>query len=475
MPPLIRRKPLSERLKDYLNPYDLLLWLSEELHESALEEALQDWALPIGAGANLIFIIARANSGLSNTARRDDVFGDFDGRGGSGWLGWFASFTAHLLALLAVMNAVYTFTRTRHYRLFEAAVDEAPSTPSAHRVRVDSSPTTASPLRYIRTKLQEATAQARAYPDEHRDVWEIRLWDPKDLNLELFTLFSPGHVMIYWLFLPTTALDPRPSVTVVTSIIICALLSLQLVALRKFFLQQAKDARIINKEVMNEYDTKFVHPNLNKPVRDVGVQTRESTAGARTRTREVDVYTPTTIINRGFQVNPNPSYTSHLGEDADSLLDSPSAHRLPRSGTAPLLRTPSHGQAKSYTAFGTQPEQPAKYASPVRQYPPSQSQQRPSSPMKGDGGSLGVYSHAASPLKKAASVGHLRPGSSGGYTSSRIGSPLKRISTPGEVTSRERLGLGSGTSTGQSSGTSSDRLNHRFQNLREQRRETGRF
>jgi len=473
MPPLIRRRPLSGRLKDYLNPYDLLLWLSEELHESALDEALQDWALPIGAGANLIFIIARANSGLSNTGRRDDVFGDFDGRGGSGWLGWFASFTAHLLALLAVMNAVYTFTRTRYYRLFESAVDEAPSTPSAHRVRVDSSPATASPLRYLKTKLQAATARSRAYPDEHRDVWEIRMWDPKDLNLELFTLFSPGHVMIYWLFLPTTALDPRPSVTVITSIIICALMSLQLGAMRKFFLQQAKDARIINKEVMNEYDTKFVHPNLNKPVRDVGVQTRETASGSRTRTREVDVYTPTTIINRGFQVNPNPSYTSHLGEDADTVLDSPSAHRLPRSGTAPLLRTPMNGQTKSYASFGTQPEQPASYVSPVRQHQPVQPQPRMTSPMKGDGGSLGVYSHAASPLKKAASLGHLRPGSSSGYSSSRIGSPLKRISTPGEVTSRDRLGSGSGTGTG--SGTSSDRLNHRFNSLRDQRRETGRF
>jgi len=91
MPPLIRRRPWSERLKEHLDPYDFLLWLSEEFHDSAWDEALQDWALLIGAGANLVFIIARANSGLSSSGRRDDVFGDFDGRGGSGWFAWLVS------------------------------------------------------------------------------------------------------------------------------------------------------------------------------------------------------------------------------------------------------------------------------------------------------------------------------------------------------------------------------------------------
>lgn len=92
MPPLIRRAPLSERVKALLNPYDFLLWLSEELHESAWDEALKEWTVPIGVAANLVFMIARANSGnSSSSSRRDDVFGDFDGRGGSGWFAWLVS------------------------------------------------------------------------------------------------------------------------------------------------------------------------------------------------------------------------------------------------------------------------------------------------------------------------------------------------------------------------------------------------
>lgn len=88
MPARVRRAPLSERVKAFLNPYDFLLWLSEELHESAWDEALRDYTTPIGVAANILFIIARANSG-GEKRRSDDVFGDFDGRGGSGWFAWF--------------------------------------------------------------------------------------------------------------------------------------------------------------------------------------------------------------------------------------------------------------------------------------------------------------------------------------------------------------------------------------------------
>ncbi|KAF2226198.1 hypothetical protein BDZ85DRAFT_232567 [Elsinoe ampelina] len=439
MPRLVRRQPWSERIKSALDPYDFLLWLAEELHDSTWDEALKDWTLPIGAAANFIYVIARANSGSAASSRSSDVFGDFDGRSSSGWFTWLCSFMSHLLALLAVLNAVYTFFRKRHYRLFESSIDAMPSTPSARRVNVDSSPASSSPLRYLTNLVKSPTAQSCAHPDQKRDVWEISVWDPKDLNLELFTLFSPGHVLIYWLFLPTVSADPRPSVTVVTSVLLSALLSVQLVAMRRSFTQQAKDLKIINKEVMNEYDTKFVHPHLNPPVRDVGTQTRESASAAGTQTREVDVYTPTTIINRGFRVNPNPSYLSHLSDESVAEIDSPSAGRIARSTTTPNLFSPMNG----YTNHKIQ-------ASPYRSIPeltsPSkQPSARQVSPTRGDGGSLGIYSHAASPLKKAASSSHLRPSSrlDADRAAARKGSPLKRMSTPGDAgRSREdRLGV----------------------------------
>ena len=68
------------------------------------------------------------------------------------------------------------------------------------------------------------TAESRAHPDASKDVWELAVWDPTPLSLRMFCMFSPGHVLVYWLFLPTAVADPRPSTTVVTTIIFVALL-----------------------------------------------------------------------------------------------------------------------------------------------------------------------------------------------------------------------------------------------------------
>ena len=87
-PRLIRRRPLVERIKAYLNPLDFLLWLSEELESSDLDQWQKEWASPIGILLNVVFLIARANSGSSSTRQiGDDVFGE-DIRY-TGWLAWF--------------------------------------------------------------------------------------------------------------------------------------------------------------------------------------------------------------------------------------------------------------------------------------------------------------------------------------------------------------------------------------------------
>lgn len=78
------------------------------------------------------------------------------------------SFLAHFLTLSCLVNALYTFFRKRHYRMFEQPVDLPPETPSAHRVRVDSSPASLSPLRYVQSVISNVAA-SRAYPDAERE------------------------------------------------------------------------------------------------------------------------------------------------------------------------------------------------------------------------------------------------------------------------------------------------------------------
>lgn len=222
--------------------------------------------------------------------------------------------------------------------------------------------------------------------DPIREVWELAVWDPMPVCLRLFCLFSPGHVLVYWLFLPIAPSDPRPSTTVVTTIVLAALLSAQLLFLQSNYAQRTKDMAIIHKEVLNEYDTKYVHPRLNPPVRDVGTQYIAPGDGIDTEgENEVVTYTPTTILRRGFRTNPNPNYAKLLPQ---STVFSPN----------PAFETPANYIRRDSTPLRTS-------EGGIRQ--PQFRQSTSNKPVNvgvGDGGSLGVYSHANSPLKKATSM-----------------------------------------------------------------------
>ncbi|MCJ1353240.1 MAG: hypothetical protein MMC33_003225 [Icmadophila ericetorum] len=412
---LVRRAPLSQRLRSYLNPLDFLLWLSEELDSSDWEQWQKHWATPIGVALNILMLVARANSGKTRS-RGDDVFGNSDT--GIGWMGWFAAFLVHFLSLFSLLNAIYTFLRKRHYRLFEAPIDDVPSTPSAHRVRVDSSPLSSSPLRFLSNMIGTESAEARAHPDASRDVWELSVWDPIPICLKMFCLFSPGHIMIYWLFLPTAAHDSRPSTIVLTTIVLAGLLSLQLTMLQMNFSQQTKDTSLIQKEVLNEYDIKYVHPRTQPVVRSVGTQ-YSSSSTSMDDDNSVDVYTPITVINRGFHTKPNPNYVPHVDPDyGRRRQDSP----IRQSSATPVYQTPAHLRDLS------SPIVPNRAQPPIRQ-PQFRSS---AAPVTGDGGSLGAFSHANSPLKKARSTnfGGYRDQEMSTNTAKREGSPLKRSSVP---------------------------------------------
>lgn len=86
---LVRRRPLLERIKAYLDPYDFLLWLSEELETSDWDQWQESWGIPFGVGLNLLMLVARANSG-SRSSAYDDVFGDSSAS--AGLLSWLVCF-----------------------------------------------------------------------------------------------------------------------------------------------------------------------------------------------------------------------------------------------------------------------------------------------------------------------------------------------------------------------------------------------
>jgi hypothetical protein len=447
MPParLVRRAPLAERIKAYTDPWDWLMWAQEELNTNDWEEFAQDYAIPLGCGMNFVFVVAKANAS-KNSENNDVLVGT---GGGSGWFGWFCKICVMLLGSLALLNGFFTFYRKRHYRLFEQPIETSPATPSAQRVRVDSSP--ASPLRVWKNLIKSGSAESRAHPDAGRDVWEIAVWDPNPLCLDIFCLFSPLHIMLYSLTLPVAPLDPQPSVKVVTTVAIGALLSLQLWYLRSSFSRQIKDNTIIQRSVLNEYDNKFVHPQFQKVYRDVGIQTisrrktRDSSVGVRGSSddlaSEVMTYTPTVMLNRTFRTNPNTNYASQY--DPDNLSVARSTQQTPSVRPAYSNHNSSYTSATTATgADFSSPIRPSNTPNPFRQQPSLTNLRGAGT---GDGGSLGVYSHANSPLRKAASTNYLRDDRgrdslggqgerrNGGTPARREGSPLKRISMPGSV------------------------------------------
>ncbi|KAL2153057.1 hypothetical protein VTH82DRAFT_4212 [Thermothelomyces myriococcoides] len=437
MPPrpqrLVRRQPLGQRLRAMFNPMDFYLWLSEEIQTFDWDS--KAFGTRFGLAANFIFLIARANSGKTRDAV-DDVFGDAPA---NGWFTLLANFLQWTLMSISALNAFYAMTRSRHYRLFEMNVEAAgPGTPSAQRVRVDSPPASSTPLRLIQEVLRPETAEQRAHPDKTRDVWEMKVWDPYPATLRMFCLFSPGHILIHMLFLPLPNLDPRPSVTVFKCFLLQVILSAQLLLLHSRFSQQSKDTAIIHKEVMHEYDVKYVHPRLHPVVREVATQV--SISDGKIDEEDIKVGTPATVIRRSFQTHPNPSYARYVNPDAGQSTPT-------RPAMSPQVRpaTPSNPFAPSarprtsvLSSFAAQVQQQrqsslrnslqsATSTTDAGDHPP------PASPKpyasvgtstgtssnvsanSGYGGSLGVFTHMNSPLKKATSLGDMN----GGYPSPR--------------------------------------------------------
>ncbi|CAD6452722.1 1647a71f-48b4-43d4-98e2-4a316216dd2c [Sclerotinia trifoliorum] len=395
MPRLVRRRPLRERITDWFNIHDWVLWISEEIETRDWDS--KAYANPLAFGLHSTLLIARANSGNGVSGNVDDVFGDVPS--GTGWLSYLSTLVVYLLTALSILNAISTFSRKRRYRLFESSIEAAPSTPSAQRVRIDSSPVSSSPLRFFSTILGDTNAQSRAHPDPTRDVWEIAVWDPIPVCLRLFCLFSPGHVLVYWLFLPTLSSDSRPSVTIFTTLVLELLMTGQLLLLQTNFSQQEKDTSIIQKEVMSEYDIKFVHPRMNPVMRDVGTQFSGPDAKVKTgREEEIEIYTPSVVLKKGFRTNPNPNYSKFV--DPDSVSPSKPVSRQIFS-PAPSFISTSFNKPRD-SPYNRKIPNTAMRQPQFRQTTPNSVTS--TSAGTADGGSLGIYSHANSPLKKTSSM-----------------------------------------------------------------------
>ena len=154
MPAYVRRQPLTERIKSYLNPFDFLLWLSEEIESSGWDELEKEWAIPIGVGLNVVFIIARANS-KSTSKSYDDIFADVQG---PGLLAWVVSTDyrqdRRILSLTGHFSRTFSDAPLRSERLLHFLAQETlPSLRSRSRCCSKYSFSATSPCRFLSSHL----------------------------------------------------------------------------------------------------------------------------------------------------------------------------------------------------------------------------------------------------------------------------------------------------------------------------------
>ncbi|POS84040.1 hypothetical protein EPUL_002838, partial [Erysiphe pulchra] len=143
---------------------------------------------------------------------------------------------------------------------------------SAQQVKINSLPLSSWRPSNVLNLFKKLSTETRTDQGSLHGTCEIAVWDPILLCLRIFCLFSPGHVLIYWLFYPRNAPDTQPGLDMMKVIFLQILISVQLCLLETHYTQRAKDLSIISRNVMNEYNVKFVYPRLNPIVRDSGTQ-----------------------------------------------------------------------------------------------------------------------------------------------------------------------------------------------------------
>ncbi|GAO47326.1 hypothetical protein SAICODRAFT_20593 [Saitoella complicata NRRL Y-17804] len=393
MPPtrrLVRRAPLYKRVLSA--PKDWVLSFGEEWDTIEWEAFEKSTSLPAGIAANVVLAGCRLWKALqSKWDGNGDVFarpgsrgyggakgGVFTNETAKGLFGSTLSLIAVMLVALSILNTLYCFFRTREYRLFQkdAESETGPSTPSARRVRIETSPSRLHSL--IASYLNP---QPSIHPDSDRDVWQLSIWNPTTFSLRFFCTFSPASAVMLFNLTPANFF---------WTLVVSAGVGAQLWVLMGWHERQGRDKQVVFGEVMNEYEVKFVQPRLSVVKRDVATQA--SGVDAETSTVEVEVHTPQLI-----KMTTAMSTQAHTGP----VLPGSIRHSLPGQavGPSPVKLAPRMSMPA-----------PNSYAGPDAMGSP----RRPVSPSKSMG-SLRPAGYQASPMRpqRPGSGTPQRPGSSG--------------------------------------------------------------
>ncbi|PFH54347.1 hypothetical protein AMATHDRAFT_135569 [Amanita thiersii Skay4041] len=198
----------------------------------------------------------------------------------SSWLDWTMPVSTFLF-IAAFSNAVYLFSRIRTYHLHHQP--EPLSSPNAKFVstKLDlESEVPPSLAKRITLSIwyafayfwrfllgMQPPAPLTSLSGKTTRVQELQVWNPGELELSLFSIYSPVHGFL-WMALNSS------NWILMTAIMV--LIWFQLNTMTRAFTLLVKDREHIAAEVLNEYNQGFVYPRLYPVRKDAAVMTHQS-------------------------------------------------------------------------------------------------------------------------------------------------------------------------------------------------------
>ncbi|KIK57819.1 hypothetical protein GYMLUDRAFT_46023 [Collybiopsis luxurians FD-317 M1] len=221
--------------------------------------------------------VSQSRSAQTSDVEWNEMLRESEGRS---WFDWTIPMTVFLVSL-SVVNAVYTFTRIKLYRLHRR--DEPVSSPNAKFVDSDDldfdklePPSLAVRFqngawsafiafwRFLLGMKPSTTAQPLRKSSR---VQQLQIWTPGELEMMLFDIYSPVHALL-WM--------ATNSSNWIIMLVIMGVVGAQLHVTTLSYKALIKDKEILYAEVMNEYNEGFVYPRINPIRRDVAVMTHQS-------------------------------------------------------------------------------------------------------------------------------------------------------------------------------------------------------
>ncbi|KAG7092466.1 hypothetical protein E1B28_008818 [Marasmius oreades] len=220
--------------------------------------------------------ISQSRSVRSSDLEWNEMMRDSEGRS---WFDWTTPMTVLLLAV-SVMDTVYAFSRIKLYRLHRRP--DPVSSPNAKFVSSDLNFEPLEPpplmtrlcsglwhacLSFWRFLLGLKAPQSNTVPRKSSRVQQLEVWTPGELELSLFTIYSPAHSLM-WI--------GTGSANWIIMLFLMGIVGLQLNVTIKYYADLIRDKEILAAEVMNEYNEGFVYPRLNPIRKDVAIMTHQS-------------------------------------------------------------------------------------------------------------------------------------------------------------------------------------------------------